>query len=153
MGVLCAVFNCGNNASRDKDKGFFRIPKIIYNNDPEKREENLSWARRKQWLKNISRKDLSEEKAASSRVCSDHFISGKFILLDSCLMVNKSPKLKLKVVVSLLGKPSSLWDRSNADWAPTQKMGHNKITKPKASDLSRAQRSQERAAKKVKMMR
>mgnify|MGYP001795004254 CR=1 FL=1 len=29
MGVLCAVFGCGNNASCDKTKSFFRIPKII----------------------------------------------------------------------------------------------------------------------------
>ena len=79
MGVLCAVFGCGNNASRDKTKRFFRIPKIIKNCDPDKRDENLSRARRQQWLKNISRADLTEKKADFTRVCSDHFISGKII--------------------------------------------------------------------------
>ena len=78
MPVLCAVYGCGSNNKRDKDKKFFRIPKIIKNNDPSNREEKLSTARRKQWLTNISRDDLDEEKAAHTRVCSDHFVSGKF---------------------------------------------------------------------------
>ena len=82
MGVLCAVYGCSNNAARDKSKRFFRIPKVIVNNDPEKREETLTRARRNQWLKNISREDLTEEKAAFTRVCSDHFISGKLVLQD-----------------------------------------------------------------------
>ena len=49
----------------------------------------------------------------------------------------------------LLGKPST--DQSNPDWAPTQRMGHDKIKKQTPTDLSRAQRSQERAAKKIKI--
>lgn len=81
MPTLCAVFGCGNNSKRDKEKGFFRIPKVIKNNDPEKRDEILSKERRELWLRNISRADLDDKKAVHTRVCGDHFVSGKTFML------------------------------------------------------------------------
>jgi hypothetical protein len=80
MGVLCAVYGCGNNNMRDGSKRFFRFPKVITNNDPERKAELLSTERRRQWFNNISREDLTEEKAEYTRVCSDHFISGNIFL-------------------------------------------------------------------------
>jgi len=77
MPTLCAVYNCGNNATRDAEKRFFRFPKILKNSDPNRRDELLSVERRKQWFSNINRKDLTEEKAQFTRVCGDHFLSGK----------------------------------------------------------------------------
>lgn len=66
MPTLCAVFNCGNNATRDKENGFFRIPAVIKNGDES--DKQLSIERRALWLKNINRKDLTDEKAKYTRV-------------------------------------------------------------------------------------
>ena len=46
------------------------------------------------------------------------------------------------------GKPASLYNQNDPDWAPTQKMGHNKIKMRSATD--RSERSQEQAAKNLK---
>lgn len=75
--VGCAVVGCHSNSVRDKGKGFFRIPKVIKNSDPERRDEVLSSLRRQQWLCNISREDLTEKNINGGRVCGDHFVSGK----------------------------------------------------------------------------
>ena len=32
---FCAVFNCGNRASREKEKSYFRFPGIVSNNGEE----------------------------------------------------------------------------------------------------------------------
>ena len=69
MPTLCAVLGCGNNAKWDKEKGFFRIPKILKNKDPEKRDEMLLKERREIWLRDISRADLDDKKAEHTRVC------------------------------------------------------------------------------------
>ena len=45
----------------------------------QKEDELLSTERRRQWFMNISREDLTEEKAEYTRVCSNHFISGNII--------------------------------------------------------------------------
>ena len=127
MGVLCAVYGCSNNSGREKDKKFFRIPKIIRNNDPRKTDEKLSIARRKLWLQNISREDLDEAKAEYTRVCCDHFISGKFCIYSSFKALKIYDKTTQIKHVTFLGQPSKLYDQNNPDWAPTQRMGHNKV--------------------------
>ena len=63
----------------DGSKRFFRFPKVIKNSDPERKDELLSTERRRQWFMNISREDLTEEKAENTRVCSNNFISGNII--------------------------------------------------------------------------
>ena len=50
-----------------------------------------------------------------------------------------------------LGKPAKLYEQNSPDWAPTQRMGHNKIKVQTASQISRSERSQQRAAKKAKL--
>lgn len=78
MPTLCAVYNCGNNATRDKQKGFYRIPKVIRNTDPDKKAKELSTKRRRMSLAKINRADLTDEKTKYTRVCGDHFLSGEF---------------------------------------------------------------------------
>ena len=86
MGVLCAVYGCGNNSMHDVSKRFFRFPKVIKNNDPQRKDELLSTERRRKWFVSISRVDLTEEKAEYTRVCSDHFISGINIITFTNLL-------------------------------------------------------------------
>ena len=77
MPYLCAVYGCGHNSTRESGLfRFFRIPSIIKNQGEQTLK--LSTERRRTWLNNISRadSDLTEEKIETTRVCSDHFISG-----------------------------------------------------------------------------
>lgn len=60
MPVLCAVFNCGHNATRDKEYRYFRFPKVITTQG--EKTQALTEKRRKKWIANISRADLTEEK-------------------------------------------------------------------------------------------
>ena len=64
---------------RDGSKRLFRFPKVIKNSDPERRDELLPTEQRRHWLMNISREDLTEEKAEYTHVCSNDFISGNII--------------------------------------------------------------------------
>ncbi|XP_048589803.1 uncharacterized protein LOC5503578 isoform X2 [Nematostella vectensis] len=52
------------------------------------------------WLANIARKDLDDKKAENTRVCSNHFISGK---------------------------PADIMGTTNPDWAPTVNLGHSNV--------------------------
>ena len=72
---LCAVFNCGNHASRETEKSYFCFLGIVSNN-----AEGLvlSKARRDKWLACNSREDLTKDKLRYTRICSDHFVSGKY---------------------------------------------------------------------------
>lgn len=76
MGYICAVKNCGYDSARDKGRFiFYRFSAIILNKGGEIRK--LSEARRRQWFASICRKEFDDKKAENSRVCSNHFISGK----------------------------------------------------------------------------
>ena len=73
---FCAIVGCSNRIGRNKDKSFYRLPKIITHqgNDAKLYSEE----RRTVWLARISRADITKEKLKNIRVCSDHFISGEF---------------------------------------------------------------------------
>ena len=77
MPSFCAVFNCSNRADREKDKSYYRFPSIIRNNGEEGLK--LSKLRREKWIAQICRKDLTERKLENTRVCSDHFLTGKLL--------------------------------------------------------------------------
>lgn len=94
---FCAVIGCSNRADRDKSTSFFRLPAVITNQGEETRERSRK--RRQQWLANINRPDMKESSYPYVRICSDHFISGK---------------------------PSTLYETSSPDWAPTLRLGHDK---------------------------
>ncbi|XP_020899873.1 uncharacterized protein LOC110238542 [Exaiptasia diaphana] len=117
MPTLCAVYNCGHNNIRDIEYSFYRIPKIIRHQGEQ--TQKLSTERREQWLKNINRdrKDLTEKKIDGTRVCSAHFVSGK---------------------------PATLEDKSNIDWAPTVNMGHSYIKKHSTKGAEREKRAAKR---------
>ena len=47
------------------------------------------------------------------------------------------------------GRPAPLHEQNNADWAPTQRMGHSKIKQTTPTQLSRNERNKEREARRV----
>ena len=71
---FCAVFACSNRSNREKNRRFFRLPAVKSNVNVNKKQLQLE--RQKEWLRRIRREDLTPEKFANARVCSDHFISG-----------------------------------------------------------------------------
>ena len=85
MPSFCAVFKCGNNFKRDGDKSFYRLPTVVTRHGPLK--EKLTRERRGKWLANISRADVTPSRERYIRVCSDHFISGKYFGLPVFLLV------------------------------------------------------------------
>ncbi|KAL3883598.1 hypothetical protein ACJMK2_029923 [Sinanodonta woodiana] len=77
---FCAVFGCENRADQQTLQ--------------------LSEERRRMWLSKIGRSDIKISNFPYTRVCSDHFVSGK---------------------------PADLYDKLNIDWAPTLNLGHVKV--------------------------
>ncbi|KAL5013813.1 hypothetical protein ScPMuIL_008083 [Solemya velum] len=107
---FCAIFRCSSRGDRDK-KSFYRLPAVITRQGEKTME--LSKKRREKWLTRISR-DIKASNLAYTRVCSDHFISGK---------------------------PCSIQYADNPDWAPSLKLGHDKVSESlTARDSSRYRR-------------
>ena len=106
MVSFCAIVGCSKRIGRDKGISFFRLPKVITHQGEEAKA--LSEERRNTWLARISRADLSMEKQKNTRVCSDHFVSGK---------------------------PAALCDKRNANWAPSLNLGHEKCKVPASSSF------------------
>ena len=75
---FCAIVGCSNRSDWEKDRSYFRLPKVTQKQDEEGRI--LSKRRREHWVSAISRSDLNLS-AHHTRVCPDHFISGKFFCL------------------------------------------------------------------------
>ncbi len=105
-GLYCSVVNCHRNTKADNDKvRFFKFPA----NNPEKRQ---LWI---QALKRVNPDGSPWQPTASSRVCSDHFISG-----------NHSPT------------------RTDPDYKPT-KFPTSHVRAKSASDIQRFERPQARS--------
>ncbi|KAL5011769.1 hypothetical protein ScPMuIL_010320 [Solemya velum] len=92
----CVVWGCTNRADAGATKKqYFDIPKVIYSQGTE--TEKLSSERRNLWLARINREGFDPDPTKRHyKVCSDHFITGK---------------------------KADLYDNTNPDWAPSQKMG------------------------------
>ena len=74
---VCAIFYCSNHADREKEKSFFRVPKIIQHRSQE--DKDLSTRRGNAWIAAIKRKDPTDEKINSQfHVCSDYFVTGSY---------------------------------------------------------------------------
>jgi hypothetical protein len=58
---FCGVVDCANNAMRNHDKSYHKIPS--------ERE------RRQAWIQELCRKDLTHVKLKHLKICSDHFIT------------------------------------------------------------------------------
>lgn len=70
----CCVFKCTKRRGRDEGVFFFSIPAVIEFQGTKTKE--LSLKRRQAWIASINRKDWLPSK--SSRVCSEHFLTGTF---------------------------------------------------------------------------
>ena len=89
------MFGCSNRGGRDKNKRFFRLSSISLHQGDQTKE--LSKKRRDVRLVRLKQADLKPASYPYVRICSDHFVSGM---------------------------PSSLYDESNPDWAPSINLGH-----------------------------
>ena len=73
MPMICVVYGCFNRSNREREKGFFRVPKIVVHKG--KKCEKLTERRRKKWILNLRLRSGGAE-SANARVCSDHFVRG-----------------------------------------------------------------------------
>ncbi|XP_014898178.1 uncharacterized protein LOC106953726 [Poecilia latipinna] len=126
MVVYCWVKGCKNRGDKKVKRSFHYIPKVRTTEGEQ--TLRLSIERRRVWLTNIRRKD---QPSSTSRICSDHFISGK---------------------------PADLYDRSNPDWAPTLKLTKEATLEEiefrrrlSEANLKRYQRAKYRSRKKNKI--
>ena len=87
---FCVVLGCSNRSNREKDKGYYRTPAIVWRSKPKK--QALSVERRATWLARIRREDLAADATEFF-----HF----------------------------LREPSSIYDKTNPDWAPNQNLGYD----------------------------
>uniref|UniRef100_UPI00358FBA78 uncharacterized protein isoform X2 n=1 Tax=Myxine glutinosa TaxID=7769 RepID=UPI00358FBA78 len=109
----CAVFGCSNRSNRDK-KSYFLLPSVITGQGDKTKE--LTEKRRARWIANLRRECFTPSK--HTRICSDHFISGK---------------------------AAKLYDTTNPDWIPTVNMGRTKMSGASPSNPQRtAKRVQKR---------
>lgn len=79
MPVFCCVVGCSSRMGRD-DVRFFRLPHAR-NFKHATVINKLTKERRENWLAAIKRADWTDTKLKYARVCSKHFISGKFIFI------------------------------------------------------------------------
>ena len=70
----CAVFGCSNRSNREKGKSFFRLPKVVCNQGDD--GKTLSKERREKWINALNRV-FNYHDVLHTRICSDHFITGK----------------------------------------------------------------------------
>lgn len=78
----CCVNGCTARSSMQSARNFYRIPKIDTTQGTKIVE--LTQKRRRAWLQQINRKTVTELMVKSwTRVCSKHFLSGKFVIYPS----------------------------------------------------------------------
>ena len=113
----CVIFGCSNRGGRDRSKHFYRLPTVIKHQGPQ--TEALSERRQREWLAAIGRADIVKSNYPYTRVCSDHFISGR---------------------------PSSLYASTCNDWVPS--LNDSAVDESSvAVTLARQSRAEERARK------
>ncbi|XP_034079283.1 uncharacterized protein LOC117550834 [Gymnodraco acuticeps] len=111
MPVCRVVYGCSNRSGREKNKRFYRVPKVVVHKAEQFKK--LTEERREKWLSNLHLRSGGAE-SSNARVCSDHFIRG-------C--------------------PSALGDVESVDWAPTVSLGYHTTSKPRSeASLRREQR-------------
>ena len=78
MVLKCVVSGCANRKDRQSHLQFYRIPAIMSNQGEDC--YFISSERRREWLARVGRKFENENKNLdNARICSAHFISGKFL--------------------------------------------------------------------------
>jgi hypothetical protein len=113
MPSFCGVIGCANNAMRNYDKSYHKIPS---ERDERGRIQKQRSERRQAWIQALHRKDLTDVKLKYLKICSDHFISGK---------------------------PASPGDVTHPDYIPTQNMDYKHEAKKGAMGRFRKQRLEE----------
>ena len=73
--IFCCVVGCSNRSEKYSSKSFYKIPAVASYHDKETQE--LSSKRRSAWFSSIKRADI-DTSASFYRVCSDHFVNGKY---------------------------------------------------------------------------
>ncbi|KAL3881650.1 hypothetical protein ACJMK2_028062 [Sinanodonta woodiana] len=122
----CVIVGCHNRADKGLVKrSYHSIPKVIVNQGEQ--TKTLSTKRREQWIARIGRKDWTLSQY--SKVCSDHFVTGK---------------------------SSALYDVSHPDWSPSLLLKPEKTkeaTPENCTDfMKRYNRTQQRAIKKKEQL-
>ena len=74
------MLSCSSNSKRDKNLSFYKVPTVITHQGKE--TQNISEARRQQWLNNIKREDVKNGGYKYPYVCSFHFHTGKTLQID-----------------------------------------------------------------------
>lgn len=69
MPIVCAVIGCTNRHAT------IRIPKVVTNQGPE--AQDLSERRRREWIRQIGREDITFTSATYQRICKIHFVTGE----------------------------------------------------------------------------
>lgn len=69
--MFCVVYSCSNHSNREKEKGFYRVPKVVVH----KGEKCKKHTKRscKKWILNL-RLRSGGAKSANACVCGNHFI-------------------------------------------------------------------------------
>ena len=75
--VICAIIGCSNRSGRDKVR-FFRLPAVVEGQGEQMRSITEAQRRACNWLKAISRDDLTvhdltDKKLSNVFVCEEHF--------------------------------------------------------------------------------
>ena len=73
---VCVIVGCSNRTLGDK-VSFYRI--LCVDMQRNYKLADLIRERQKKWITRIKRDDLTDAKIKYARVCSRHFISGKFL--------------------------------------------------------------------------
>ena len=80
MPAFCGVIGCANKRKKFLEKHFFRLPAVDKRYGGKR--EKITRERRGKWLANLSRADLTEAGKRHLLVCSDHFLSSKYIFIS-----------------------------------------------------------------------
>lgn len=105
----CVVWGCTNRSKPgDSSLKFFDIPKVIEHQGIQTKE--LTSERRRIWLARINRADFSPDPSKRHfKVCSDHFIQGKYVCLRNYYAQFVFFKEKTLIIVAPLFTNFSLY--------------------------------------------
>ncbi|XP_070569137.1 THAP domain-containing protein 2-like [Ptychodera flava] len=96
MPNTCVIYGCYNRSNRGVKRSYHSIPKIIETQGEQ--TKILSTKRREKWIAAIGRKDWIP--SVHSKVCSEHFLTGR---------------------------PSALYSQTHPDWVPSLKLGEKPV--------------------------
>ena len=98
----CSVKNCKKRKDKDRNLKFYSLPTVVKHRGEEMKR--LSEEQRMAWLEALG--DVSQFQEFSIKICSSHFIKGKFQILTRGLGIEIQPLLCdfYSIYNSFLGK-------------------------------------------------